>query len=242
MAEARGMRALGIVYIAALLAWPLQGAHAADPCADGELKPIVISSDDTLQLKWIGTVTARMAKKIDAAFDSNRRRVRAVELSIQSCGGRTDYMADTIAVLHEIKKTHRLSTVVEPGATCASACIPIFLASDNRRAALSSLWFFHRSWRYQLSGGVDSITTAAPGTRSVEQFMDRYYAPAGLSPKWLAHLRDIIENNGGYWQTGRDLWEGKTGIVTEIIGDIQPPENRSIYLAPAPGCTAMCRG
>jgi hypothetical protein len=236
------MRFLGFLFFVALLALPFHRARAADPCADGDLKPVTIADGDTLQLKWIGTVTGKMARKIDTAFETNKRRVKAVELSIQSCGGRTDYMADTIAVLRQIKTTHALSTVVEPGATCASACIPIFLASDRRRAAMSSLWFFHRSWRYQLSGGVDAIGTSAPGTRSVEKFLNRYYAPAGVSSAWLKHMREVIENNGGYWQTGRDLWDAKSGMVTETIGDIQPQQNRQIYLAPSPGCTAMCRG
>jgi ATP-dependent protease ClpP protease subunit len=236
------MRSLGVLIFVALLALPCHEARAADPCADGDLKPVSIANGETLKLNWIGTVTERMARKIDTAFEANKRRVKSVELSIQSCGGRTDYMADTIAVLQQIKTTHQLSTVVEPGATCASACIPIFLASDRRRAALSSVWFFHRSWRYQLSGGVDSIGTTAPGTRSVEGFLNRYYAPAGVSPAWLKQLQNVIENNGGYWQTGRDLWDAKSGIATETIGDVQPQPNRQIYLAPSPGCTAMCRG
>ena len=56
------------------------------------------------------------------------------------------------------------------------------------------------------------------------------------------HLKQVIENNDGYWQTGRDLWDAKSGIITETIGDIQPQDARPVYLAPAPGCTTMCRG
>lgn len=232
---------LSILFVIALLASPWQRALAADACAEGELRPVKIERD-TLQLDWIGTVNESMAPKIDAAFEANKGRTKAVVLSLQSCGGRTDYMAATIGVLRYIKKTHALVTVVDRGATCASACIPIFLASDRRRAALSSLWFFHRSWRYQLAGGVDEIQTSAPGSHSVARFLDRYYASAGVSRQWLSHLKDVIERSGGYWQSGRDLWDAKAGIVTETIGDIQPQDDRPIYLAPAPGCTAMCRG
>ena len=81
-----------------------------------------------------------------------------------------------------------------------------------------------------------------PGKSSLERFLERYYASAGVSHGWLARLKTIIEKNDGYWQTGRDLWDRKSGIVTETIGDIQPPDARPIYVAPAPGCTAMCRG
>ncbi len=236
------MRALGVLFLFVLLASPWQAAVAADDCADGKLRPATIADGDKLVLRWIGKVNKKMASSIDDAFEKNKRRVKSVELSLQSCGGRIDYMAATIAVLHNIKQTHKLTTVVDQGATCASACIPIFLASDHRRAAMASVWFFHRSWRKELSGGVDEVLTGVPGKRSVERFHDRYYAPAGVSRAWLDRLRNIIENTSGYWQTGRDLWESKSGIITETIGDVLLQENRTIYLAPAPGCTAMCRG
>ncbi len=52
----------------------------------------------------------------------------------------------------------------------------------------------------------------------------------------------MIAGSGGYWQTGRDLWEARNNMITETIGDVMPEQNRPIYLAPAPGCTVMCRG
>lgn len=232
---------VGALFLLLCLSWPWHCAVAADNCAEGKLRPSKVQGE-TLQLRWIGKVNKSMAKAIDDAFEAQRRRVKHVELSLQSCGGRVDYMTSTIAVLHHIKETHRLVTVVDQGATCASACIPIFLAADQRRAALSSLWFFHRTWRSQLSGGVDEVHTGVPGKRSVESFHDRYYLPAGVSRPWLDKLRNIIENTSGYWQTGRDLWEAKSGMITETIGDILLQEDRTIFIAPAPGCTSMCRG
>jgi hypothetical protein len=232
----------GLFIFCALVAWSCQQAAAADPCAEGKLRPVTVDASGALHLTWIGTVNERMAKDIDRAFEANKRQVKSVELALQSCGGRIDYMAAVIGVLHHIKETHALATVVERGSTCASACIPIFLASDQRRAALSSLWFFHRSWRHQLTGGVDAVLTSVPGSHSVQRFLDQYYAPAGVSRDWLTRLKDVIEKNDGYWQTGADLWTEKTGMITETIGNTQPQDNRPIYLAPAPGCTAMCRG
>jgi len=236
------MRTLGALFIIVLFAWPWQPAMAGDDCADGRLSPARIVGGEKLVLSWTGKVNKKMATAIDDAFEANKHRVSAVELSLKSCGGRVDYMAGVIAVLHHIKETHKLTTIVDQGATCASACIPIFLGSDNRRAALSSLWFFHRTWQRKLTGGVDEVQTGAPGKSSIDQFHDRYYIPAGVSADWLKRLKPIIENTGGYWQTGRDLWESKSGIVTETIGDVLMREDRTIYLAPAPGCTAMCRG
>lgn len=228
--------------VTALLAWPWNQALAVDACADGALSPARIGPERTLQLSWIGKVNGRMAGDIEQAFEGQRRRVAAVELALQSCGGGTDDMSATINVLRHIQETHPLTTVVLRGATCASACVPIFLAAERRRAAMSSLWYFHRSWRHQLSGSVDAVETSRPSVQSMRPFLDRYYAPAGVSRRWLEKLSEIIDNSGGYWQTGRELWQAKTGIATEVIGDVEPKADPRIYLAPAPGCSAMCRG
>ena len=91
-------------------------------------------------------------------------------------------------------------------------------------------------------GGVDGVITRTPGRSSLDRFLKQYYASAGVSQGWLHGLKGIIEKSGGYWQTGRDLWDDKSGIITQTISDIQPPDARPIYVAPAPGCTAMCRG
>jgi hypothetical protein len=230
------------LFIFALLLGPCQQAMAADPCAEGKLRPSTIVDGNKLLLKWSGTVNEGMGPAIAAAFDAYKLRSKTVELVLQSCGGRTDYMAAVIGVLHHIKTTHKLTTVVERGAMCASACIPIFLASDRRMAALSSVWFFHRSWRHQLVGGVDGVITRKPGRSSLTRFLKQYYASAGVSHDWLSGLKAIIENGAGYWQTGRDLWGDKSGIITETIGDIQAPDAKPIYVAPAPACTTMCRG
>ena len=109
-------------------------------------------------------------------------------------------------------------------------------------AALSSVWFFHRSWRHQLVGGVDGVVTRMPGRSSLTRYLEQYYASAGVSRGWLSGLEVIIEKGAGYWRTGRDLWEDKSGIITETISDIQAPDTSPVYVAPAPACTTMCRG
>ncbi|MBC7831137.1 MAG: hypothetical protein H7Y62_03865, partial [Hyphomicrobium sp.] len=117
------------LFILVLLLGPCQQAMAADPCAEGKLRPATIVDGNKLLLKWNGTVTEGMAPAIAGEFEAHKLRTKSVELSLQSCGGRTDYMAAVIGVLHHIKSSHKLTTVVERGAMCASACIPIFLAS-----------------------------------------------------------------------------------------------------------------
>ncbi len=166
-----------------------------------------------------------MAPRSAAEFDAHKLRTKSVELSLQSCGGRTDYMAEVIGVLRHIKTTHKLTTVVERGATCASACIPIFLASDRRTAALEQLVVLPSLMASSTRGRRRRGHNRGARRSSLTRFLEQYYASAGVSQRWLAGLKDIIEKSAGYWQTGRDLWEDKSGIITETIGDIQPPDH-----------------
>jgi len=235
-------KALRVLFIVVMLALPMRAALAADICGPGHMRSAITDGGQKLVLHWTGRVDGGMAGALSNAFEIHGREVSAVELSLRSCGGRIDEMAAALAVLNPIKRTHRLLTVVDQGATCASACIPIFLAGETRRAAMSSLWFFHRSWRENPTGGIDEVRTDVFDRSFVARYLELYYVPAGVSRAWLTHLIEMIANTGGYWQTGRDLWEARNGIITETIGDVVPEQNRPIYLAPAPGCTAMCRG
>jgi hypothetical protein len=140
-----------------------------------------------------------------------------------------------------MQENAKLTTVVAPGSTCASACVAVFLAAAQRRAAMSSLWYFHMTWRPATRGGLDAVETITTSPESTERFITRYFEPAGVSRKWLKRMRRIIFNNGGYWQTGRDLWNSRSGIIIEPIADIEP-FNEPTYLAPAPGCSATCSG
>ena len=235
-------KTLWALFMVVTLALPVRVASAADICASGHMRSTITDSGQKLVVTWTGRIDGAMARGLSHAFEVHGREVTAVELSLSSCGGRIDEMTSALAELDRIKRTHRLVTVVDQGATCASACIPIFLAGETRRAAMSSLWFFHRSWRESVDGGIDEVRIQVSERSFVTGYLEQYYVPAGVSREWLAHLIETIVSSGGYWQTGRDLWEARNGMITEPIGDVMPEQNRPIYLAPAPGCTATCRG
>ena len=47
--------------------------------------------------------------------------------------------------------------------------------------------------------------------RWTDRVFDDYFALAGVLKKWIARVRRL------YWQTGRDLWESKSGIVRKGV-------------------------
>ncbi len=217
-----------------------RAAHAGDPCASGLLEDAAVK-EGILYVKWTGTIRYEMHRRIAEKFDEVRESTVAVILVLSSCGGDADAEARTIKVLKRIKKTHILFTMVGRGEICASACVPVFLQGKHRQAALTSSWAFHET---SLVGGVrgDGDTIKSVALPAETEAMLKVYAAAGVSKRWLKRLHKKIKG-ADWWQTGRDLWEAKSGIITEVIGNSVPRgELEEQHFAPAVVCGALCRG
>jgi hypothetical protein len=50
---------------------------------------------------------------------------------------------------------------------------------------------------------------------------EQYFPEAGVSEGWLNRLRVLIQHSD-YWQTGEDLWEDKSGIITDPLDNHAP--------------------
>jgi len=194
-------------------------AHAGDPCADGEITASY-QKDDTLFVQWTGTVRPGMDRRIRETFEATKGRVRAVVLGLFSCGGNTGATDQVIKVLRTMKQTHELTTIVRHGDLCASACISIFLEGTHRIAALTSSWGFHEPSRRDGRDVVSVITNP----KATEQMLREYVAD-GVSKSWLKRLRAKIKG-AEWWQTGRDLWQAQSGIITEVLGNSVPRETK----------------
>jgi hypothetical protein len=54
-----------------------------------------------------------------------------------------------------------------------------------------------------------------------ERVFEDYYEPAGVSEPWLNHLRVRVQLSD-YWQTGENLWQNKSGILTDVLDNLVP--------------------
>ena len=54
-----------------------------------------------------------------------------------------------------------------------------------------------------------------------ERIFEDYFLPAGVSETWLNNLRVMVQHSD-YWQTGQNLWESKSGIITDPIDNHVP--------------------
>jgi predicted small integral membrane protein len=166
----------------------------------------------TLFLSWTGQIHNPMADCIEAEFGKVSGTVRYMTLTLDSEGGSLAATERVIATLGKIRRTHSLSTVVRHGRKCWSACVAVFLAGKQRIAALTSTWLFHEV------GGSGSY--ALDRTRSDRMFND-YYVAAGVAEAWLKRLYLLIPHSD-YWQTGQNLWEDKSGIITHPLDNLVP--------------------
>ena len=213
-------------------------AQAGDACGTGHMRSAGVR-DGALVLRWDGRIDRQMATDIAAEFHQHKRASKTVSLSLKSCGGNSGSMEAIINVLTYIKATHSLTTVVDRGSVCGSACVPIFLAGHRRVGALASLWFFHPASRQTPQRGTAATRELHPDY--TDSMITRYFVPAGVDPDWILQLRRTL-NKEDLWQTGRDLWETNSNILTETLDNKQPREEGPIELAPALACGLVCRG
>src|SRR5215813_12661380 len=95
---------------------------------------LVAASDsvraEMLRLSWTGTITDPMSECILGEFEKAKTKTRRVVLNLDSRGGGLLDADRTIAALTKIRKTHFLESMVSPGGTCGSACIPVLRSGD----------------------------------------------------------------------------------------------------------------
>ena len=224
-------RTVALVCTLAVLAAVSPAKARGDPCGSGHLRRAEVRGG-VLELRWEGRIVERMAEDIAVEFAEHKRNAKSVTLSLTSCGGGGLSMERAIYVLRDIKASHALTTVVERGAICASACVPVFLAGGRRIGALASLWYFHPPTRVE-----DRADKAA----YLEEFIHNHFPPTVVSPDWVHFMRRSLRNSD-LWQTGRDLWESKSGILTETLDNVEPREGVPLDLPNGTACGLLCRG
>ena len=196
---------------------PPRGEERKDGCGRGDLKSSTTARPGTLYLRWTGEIGAEFYKSIAFEFEKTKKRVRNVLLEISSCGGDRETMERTIRLLRYLKRSHTFETVVDRGEICASACVPIFLQGQRRWGALTSSWLFHEVSRWD-----DRRRTEESVNRTVTaRLLEDYFPQAGVPEAWLNRLRMMIQHSD-YWQTGENLWEDKSGIITDPLDNHVP--------------------
>jgi len=193
-----------------ILTFSLMGARAFADGTPG--KATFVDLDDGTAkrfavLKIEGDILPPLADEVKAALQIVPSGKRVV-LDLQSPGGVSTEGYKLIEAIKDAKKTLKIDTFVDNGATCASLCVAIFMQGHQRTAGERSTFMFH---------GASLQYAASPDSQSTKEFLDQLITD-GVSKKWIHKLRDsgVFIDPTEYWANGEELYNEKSNIVTAL--------------------------
>jgi len=173
-------------------------------------------ADRTVVLRWRGSIEPPMLAKLEEAFRENRNRADRFVLSLSSPGGSVAHGTAVIRLLRDIRRSHRLDTVLEGNNTCASMCVPVYLQGEERRASRRSRWMFHEvSLRDVVTDEPRDLRPSERRART-DKLFDDFFRPAGVPDAWIAEIRTLMQR-GDVWRTGEQLIDQRAGIIQDAL-------------------------
>jgi len=171
--------------------------------------------DNKILLQYHGEIVHPLARNLREIATALRGRFGHVRLDIDSVGGALDEAEKVIALLDELKRSVMLTTSVQHGHRCLSACVIIFMQGTRRLAGGSSSWMFHGA-----CGPFDNRPVLEPTDRFLQLLRQ-----GGADPQFLCHLaeRAYLSSPGKLWLSGYELFHvWKANVVTELLDPWQP--------------------
>ncbi len=172
------------------------------------------NDERTVLLKWRGEIAPPMQAKLAEAFKEHRGKTDRLVLTLSSPGGSVGHGGAVIRLLRDIRRTHKLETLVEGNGTCASMCVPIYLQGDTRLASPRSRWMFHEvTLRDAITDEKQDMRPSDQKART-DKLFDDYFRPAGVPESWISDMREKMRK-GDVWRTGDQLMKQNAGIIHE---------------------------
>lgn len=185
--------------------------HVATNTDDASIKP------GTVVLKYTGMIVPPMAERLRELVKEYVGSYPVFLLDLDSQGGLVSHTSEVVEILADLKRKARLDTVVRHGAGCLSACIPIFMQGQSRRAGGASVWLFH---------GACSPYTNVPSMNATQTYLELMIR-SGVSEDFLCELtaKGVFSKPGRYWVSGYELFHvQRAAIVTELLPSWQTEE------------------
>ncbi len=210
-------RALWVIFAIAIgaLAYQFQDQLELVFARRGTLT-VTEEADNVVKLHWRGKVAAPLASRLDEVFRTyaNRRQTRFI-LSLASPGGELSHGAEVVRLIKTVQRTNVVDTVVEGRSACASMCVAIYLAGNNRLADPRARFMFHEvSFRDAVSEKINDVPERAIA-RATDQLLERYFKPEGVDAAWLTDIRRRMKGRD-VWLTAQELVNERSGIVLQL--------------------------
>lgn len=165
---------------------------------------------DTVVLRLSGKIEPPLASELTGIWSGLRPQYTRLLFDLDSPGGslaETEKIVDAIAA---IRREARVDTLVRHGATCASACIAVFVQGEQRSAGGASAWLFHGAC-YEHSN--------VPSVGLTDRYMD-ILRKAGVSEEFLCRLiaDGYVTTPGKLWLSGYELFHlYDTNVITRLL-------------------------
>jgi ATP-dependent protease ClpP protease subunit len=204
----------------------LLGGTSSKPGGDPEGLTIRTQKDHIV-LHWNGPVEPPMQERFAQAFRQLELDPRRIVISLNSGGGSVRHGRMVIDEIRRASRAHQIDSLVGAGSSCASMCVPIYLAGFERYAHPAAQFMFHEaSIRFSpeqnialrtLSVNVAETRKQLANMATDELFSDDF-KPQGVDPTWLAQMRIKIQNRD-IWLNARQLVEQRSGVVDKLRSD-----------------------
>ena len=189
----------------------------------------ITSEPDRVLVRWSGPVEPPMLDRFKDAFAQLEGEQRRIVISLNSPGGLVEYGYEVIAEIRRMSRSHTVDTMVESGRTCASMCVPIFLAGADRVAHPAAKFMFHEvsiKLRPEAEIKLRQLQRSAPGldiagirkamvVKATDEFYEEYFAPRGVNARWLTQMRRDIAGRDE-WRTAAELVRQRSGVVDAL--------------------------
>ncbi len=199
--------------IAGFMAWEFQQRLYADK---GRL--VVSQSaliDGAIELKWSSEIDLPMARRFYEAFEKWQGKTEHFIIRLNSVGGSLDEGRDVIAVMEQMKRTHRVDTYVGALEICLSMCVPIYLHGQTRIAHSSSRWMFHEPRSVDFFTNKDVKEPEFERKRMVVKYVEKYFVNSPIRKQWLDRLLKQWRGKD-IWLTGQQLVDSNSNVITQL--------------------------
>ena len=172
-------------------------------------------AEDTVVIRLEGPIESPMETELRDIWSKLGQPYERLLLDLDSPGGNLQETEEIVEVLADIRRTTPIDTLVRHDATCASACVAIFVQGTQRFAGGSSTWLFH---------GACHERSNVPALELTSRFLD-ILRDAGVAEDFLCHLVDqgYVTTPGKLWVSGYELVHTyHANIITRLLEPWRP--------------------
>ncbi len=170
--------------------------------------------------EWTGSIDIPMARLLQVEFSKTKDTYQHITLVLNSEGGAVSEGAQVIKLINNMKRTHTVKTYVGKDMLCASMCVPIFMAGENRTASAHSQWMFHQPILVNAVSGQEGFSFGNDKQLAAIDIYHQFYKNSVLNPAWAEKLKQDWQDGKEIWKTGRQLKREDANIIQKIEAEL----------------------